>query len=178
MFRISFITQLLERIKRDKKQNLTDLPSGIRTGLARYLASGEEILFTLRDFRAIYKAPRWLDSNTYFNSWFILTNHRIIIARNSSSFKKFRDIPYNMINQIDYEPGVLDYKLIIHSPGTVDIIEFLREVREHCEGLELRINMALESGRRIFASIYCFSCGSKVPKESKFCSECGTNLQT
>ena len=177
MFRISSIARLLGRINRET-QNFIELPSGLKSGLTSYLTPDEEVLFTVRDFRAIYKAPRWLDSNTYFNSWFILTNLRIIIARNSSSFKKFREIPYNMINQVDYEAGVSEYKLTIHSPGTVDIVEFLRETREYCKGLDLKLNYAIENARKVFVTIYCFQCGCKIPKESKFCSECGTNLRT
>jgi hypothetical protein len=164
---------------KEKEQNFTELPSGVKSGLANYLRSGEEILFTLRNFRAIYKAPRWLDSNTFFNSWLILTNNRVIIAKNSSSFKKFRDIPLSEVKQIDYEMGALESRLTIESPGTVDIIEFLREARKLSEDLSQIINKALENFRQSgqpVSLIFCFKCGNKVPQGSKFCSECGERL--
>jgi hypothetical protein len=180
------VAQILERLKRyiseQKEHDFTDLPQGIKNGLLRYLKQGEEVLFTIRDFRAIYKAPRWLDSNTFFNSWFILTNQRIIIARNSSSFKRFRDIPLKTVKRVDYESGTLESRLTIHSPGEVDIIEFLRETREFCGDLGEKINGALESARKRgdiqgLDLILCIRCESRIPKGSKFCSECGVRLE-
>ncbi len=175
--------RLKEALDRRRKKNFTELPSGIKIGLTKHLEPGEEILITLRNFRAIYKAPTLMDSNTFFNSWFILTNRRIIIAKNSSSFKKFRDIPYNTIYQIHYETGMLDSKLIIHSPGTVDTIEFLRESRIYHEDLDIKVNRAVEEFKKWgkypdLGMIQCPQCGIKIPKESKFCLECGKSIQS
>jgi hypothetical protein len=176
--------QRLKEVLGRRKENFTELPSGIKTGLAKYLKPDEEILFTLLNFRAIYKAPALMDSNTFFNSWFILTNRRIIVAKNSSSFNKFRDISHNAIDQIHYETGALESKLIINSPGTVDIIEFLRESRIYREDLDIRVNSAIEEAKRsgkhpgVSDIIFCSQCGSKIPKESKFCSECGRSTKS
>lgn len=173
------LQSLKESLHKRGKKHFTELPSGIKTGLTKYLKPGEEVLFTLLNFRAIYKATTLIDSNTFFNSWFILTNRRIIVARNSSSFKKFRDIPHNSIDQIDYETGVLEPRLTIRSPGTVDIIEFLRESKIYREDLDIKINRAIEEAKKaekhpgIFDTIFCLQCGSKIPRASKFCSECG-----
>jgi hypothetical protein len=173
-----------ETLNRGRKKNFTELPSGIKTGLAKYLKPDEEVLFTLLNFRAIYKAPTMMDSNTFFNSWFILTDRRIIVAKNSSSFKKFRDIPHNTIDQIYYETGAWDSKLIIHSPSTVDTIEFLGESRTYHEDLDIKVNRAIEEIKKaekdpeVSDTIFCPQCGSKIPKESKFCSECGKNIQS
>src|SRR3970282_1909648 len=135
MFRIPLISKiaygLQNYLNKLDNQNITELPLGLKSGLTKYLSRDEDLLFTLRDFRAIYKAPRWIDSNTFFNSWFILTNKRIIIAKNSSSFKRFRDIPHNKISQIDYETGLLESKLIIHYPGPVERLDFIGEARKH-----------------------------------------------
>lgn len=175
---------LIESLSRRRKKNFTELPSGIKIGLAKYLKPGEEVLFTLLDFRAIYKAPTWMSSNTFFNSWFILTSSRIIIAKNSSTFNRFRDIPHNTIDQIHYETGVLDSKLTIHSPGTVDIIEFLRESRMYREDLDIRVKRAIEEAKKaekraeVSDTIFCPQCGNKIPKESKFCSECGRGIKS
>jgi ribosomal protein L40E len=180
------MAQILQSLKKYlNKRNVQthiELPQGIRTGLASYLTPGEEVLFSIRNYRAIYKAPRWADSNTFFNSWFILTNSRIIIARNSSSFKTFRDIPHNRISQIHYETEALESRLIIHSPNTVDKIEFAGESKRHCEDLDQRINKVLEEAQKgkehsgIFNTTICPHCKSRIPKESKFCSECGARL--
>ena len=175
MFRIPLISKITHGLQnylnKLDNQNITELPLGLKSGLTKYLTPDEELLFTLRDFRAIYKAPRWIDSNTFFNSWFILTNRRIIIARNSSSFKRFRDIPYNTINQIEYETGILESRLIIHSPRTVDIIEFIGEARKHSEGLEQKVQGIKEQA--ITDIVICPNCENKIPRGSKFCSECG-----
>jgi len=178
MFRIPLISKITNGLQnyfnKLDNQNITELPFGIKSGLTKYLSHDEELLFTLRGFRAIYKAPRWIDSNTFFNSWFILTNKRIIIAKNSSSFKRFRDIPHNKISQIDYETGLLESKLIIHSPRTVDIIEFIGEARKHSEGLDHKIHETKEEA--ISDMVFCSRCESKMPKGSKFCSECGEKI--
>ncbi|MER3447990.1 MAG: hypothetical protein C4291_14695 [Candidatus Dadabacteria bacterium] len=181
-------SRILQRLKgaldRRKKKNFTELPSGIKTGLAKHLVPGEEILITLRNFRAIYKAPTLMDSNAFFNSWFILTSRRIIIAKNSSSFKKFREIPHNTIDQIYYETGASDSKLTIRSADTVDTIEFLRESKTYREGLDMKVNKAVEEFKKsevyleIPDMIPCPQCRTKIPKWSKFCLECGKSIQS
>jgi hypothetical protein len=178
MFRIPPISKIAHGLQnylnKIDNQNITELPIGIKSGLSKYLTTDEEVLFILRDFRAIYKAPRWIDSNTFFNSWFILTNKRIVIAKNSSSFKRFRDIPYNSISKVDYETGLLESRLIIHSPRSVDIIEFIGEARKHSEGLDQRLNRVIKSA--VFETVICANCECKLPMGSKFCSECGSKL--
>ena len=175
MFKIPLISKiaygLQNYVNKLDNQNITELPLGIKSGLTKFLTPNEELLFTLRNFRAIYKAPRWIDSNTFFNSWFILTNRRVIIAKNSSSFKRFRDIPYNTINQIGYETGILEHRLILHSPRTIDIIEFIGESKKHSEGLEQKILRIKEQA--ISDTVFCSKCESNMPKGSKFCPECG-----
>jgi hypothetical protein len=178
-----FLSQIIRKLKlwinERKKAALTELPQGIKTGLLKHLKPQEEILLTLRSFRAIYKPPRWIDSNTFFNSWFILTNHRIIVARNSSSFKKFRDILLHTVNQTEYEEGERESRLTIHSPGTVDIIEFLKEVRAHCKDIEGMVKKALKEAYTMKPDVaFCYECGSQIPRHSKFCPECGIRLLT
>ncbi|MCZ6554727.1 MAG: hypothetical protein O6759_01260, partial [Candidatus Dadabacteria bacterium] len=46
--------------------NYTELPQRIQTGLNKYIKDDDEILFTLMDYRAVYKAPKFIDSNTFF----------------------------------------------------------------------------------------------------------------
>ena len=165
-------------------RNYTELPQGIRKGLEKYLNNGENILITLLDFRAIYKAPTFLESNTFFNSWFILTNNRVIIARNSSGFKRFRDIPLDTITQIYSELDNMDPKITINSPGNEDIIEFPKQTSEHCATLEKSLRDAIENVKNSHTEpgdmdfIFCPKCGSKTLKTGHFCSECGSRLRT
>jgi len=162
--------------------NYTELPEKIQTGVNKYLKDDERIILTLLDYRAIYRAPKFIDSNTFFNSWFILTNHRIIIARNSSKFKRFRDIPLSDITQIFYELDDTEPRISITTPGNEDIIEFMKAGAEHCVNLDKKIDLAIENAKTQNIkiandeSILCNKCGSKVLSHSKYCSECGSRL--
>lgn len=164
--------------------NYTDLPEGISQGLRKYLDDDEKPILTLRNFRAIYRAPRWLDSNTFFNSWFILTERRIVVARNSSAFKRFRDIPLNTITQLFCELDRTEPKITINSPGHEDIIEFSKKASSHCEGLEESLKSTIDNARKSRREpgddgfVYCGKCGSKILRGSHFCSECGARIQT
>jgi len=165
-------------------QNYTELPERIQTGLNKYLKDDEKILLTLLDYRAIYRAPKFVDSNTFFNSWFILTNDRIIIARNSSNFKRFRDIPLLDITQIFYEIDNTEPRISITTPGKEDVIEFMRAASAHCQDLEKVIDGAIENSksRKLHTGkddfVLCSKCGSQVLSESKYCSECGSRLDS
>jgi hypothetical protein len=188
MPKIPFITPILETLQgfvsRLESKNFTELPSELKHGLSSYLSKDEEILLTLRNYRAIYKAPRWTDSNIYFQSWFILTDQRILILRNSSAFKLFRDIPLSDVSGTRYEVENLNPVVTIISPGNEDRIEFISKVTEHCEDIGKKINEALEKNRQLSKftqekdTIYCHNCGSKIPSKSSFCQECGVSLKT
>ncbi len=162
--------------------NYTELPERIQVGLDKYLEEDEDIILTLMDYRAIYRAPKFIDSNTFFRSWFILTTDRIIIARNSSNFKRFRDIPLSDITQMFYELDNTEPKISITTPGKEDIIEFMKAGAVHCEDLDKKIDAAIENAKARNIKtlsdefILCTKCGSKVLSQSKYCSECGSRL--
>lgn len=171
-------------VSRLETRNYTELPEGIHKGLGKYLSEDETLRATLLNFRAIYRAPRWLDSNTFFNSWFILTDRRIIIARNASVFKRFRDIPLAGITQIYYELDSTEPKITINSPGHEDIIEFPKKASIHCSVLEGTLKDVIEVARKTHQQsgegdfIFCSRCGSKILRGSHFCSECGSKLNS
>lgn len=187
MSKIPLITPLIESIQglinKLESKNFTDLPSELNGSLSSYLSPGEEILLTLKNYRAIYKAPKWIDSNTYFNSWFILTDQRILILRNSSSFKMFRDIALDEVSRTLYEMENLEPRITIISPGKEDRIEFVSKVTKHCEDIGKKVNEALEKRRQNSQlstekyTIYCSNCGSNIPRKSNFCPECGESLK-
>lgn len=160
----------------------SELPQGIRKGVEKYIKEEESILVTLLNWRVIYKAPKFIDSNTYFHTWFILTNHRIIIARNSSEFKRFRDIPLSSISQIFYELDYSKLRITITSPGHEDIIEFPKQASPHCTGLEELMNEAIGNARVMLGNspeggyIHCSACGGRILGGSHYCSECGAKL--
>jgi len=167
MSKIPYVTRFLEFIKRYlnnlESQNLTDLPSHLTDGLDNYLKAEEAVLLT-------------------FNSWFILTNQRILILRNSSSFKMFREIPFDEIQRTNYEMDGLEPRITIISSDKEDKIDFLRDAIRHCENIEEIFNNALMNAREkaetrvARETMFCYNCGSKIPRKSKFCSECGQEL--
>jgi PH (Pleckstrin Homology) domain-containing protein/zinc ribbon protein len=181
---MAIVSALKSLINNLVTNNYTEIPEKIQTGLVKYLNDNEEVLFTLLDYRAIYKAPKWVDSNTFFNSWFVLTNHRIIIARNTSSFKRFRDIPLNDITQIFYELEGLEGKISITCPGKEDIIEFSKATNPYYGSLEKELKNAFENAKghkRVVLdteSILCAKCGSKIGSDSKYCPECGARVSS
>ncbi len=186
-FKLPLISPLLETIRgslgRMESKHYTELPPELKNQLSAYLSADEEILLTLRNYRAIHKAPRWTDSNTYFNSWFILTDQRILILRNASSLKIFRDIALDEVSRTLYEVERLGPRVTILTPGKEDRIDFVGDALKHCEDIGKKINEALEKNRQSSKlargkdTMYCHNCGSRIPKQSKFCSECGISLK-
>ena len=162
--------------------SFTELPDSIAEGLRKRLGDGEKVHFTLLNWRAIHKAPSFTDSNTYFSSWFILTAGRIIIARNSSELKMFREIPLNAITGTHYELDRREPRMTITTPGNVDIIEFQKKAGEYISGLEELLKTAIADARSaapVAATVeivLCGGCGSSIPKSSRFCPECGVRV--
>lgn len=162
--------------------SFTELPGGIAEGLRKRLVDGEKVFFTLLNWRAIHKAPNFTDSNTYFSSWFILTTARIIIARNSSELKIFREIPLNAITSIDSELDRSEPRMTITTPGNVDKIEFQKKAAEYISRLEELLKTAIADARMaapVIAEleiVLCGGCGSRIPKSSRFCPECGVRV--
>jgi len=162
--------------------SFTELPGSIAEGLRKRLDEGEKVHFTLLNWRAIHKAPNFTDSNTYFSSWFILTASRIIIARNSSELKMFREIPLNGITSIHYELDRSEPRMTITTPGNVDKIEFQKKASAHTPELEELLKTVIAEARRaapVSAAagiVLCGGCGNGIPKSSRFCPECGVRV--
>lgn len=180
------LTQAYERIKeffqRIEAKNFTELPASLQSGLSNYLTNGEDVLITLRNYRAIYKAPKWRDSNTFFNSWFILTSHRVLILRNSSSFKMFRNIPLEFISETNYEMDRSEPQIKFSSHDREDIIEFSKRSINYCKKIENKVKDALANVTILqkdspdSETIHCHNCGTKILRHSIFCFRCGTKL--
>ncbi|MCL4246071.1 MAG: PH domain-containing protein [Candidatus Dadabacteria bacterium] len=162
--------------------SFTELPPGIAEGLRKRLGEGEDVHFTLLNWRAMHKAPTFTDSNTYFSSWFVLTTKRIIIARNSSELKTFREIPLNGITDIHYELDRREPRVTITTPGNVDKIEFQKRAAGHAAELEGLLKTAISEARRTAPVaveteiVLCGGCGSGIPRTSRFCPECGVRV--
>jgi len=178
----SFLSKIKSIFTYSDPEKINQIPPGIKAGLDRYLQSEETVLSTLKSFRAIYKAPKWSDSNTFFNSWFILTNRRIIIAKNASSFNCFRDIALERIGETFFDKDEIEPKIMISSPGKEDIIEFPKSLFGDSEELEKKLGEAIKNLREQYQTAtknkfeFCFKCNSTIQAGSKFCPECGIKL--
>ncbi len=159
------------------------LPPSLREAVERYVEENENIILTLRTIRAIYKAPSFRDSNIYYSSWFVLTSSRVIVLRNASTLKKFREIPLQLIEHIEYEFEREESKLTITSANKVDIMEFHNAAYEPWSELKAVVQDTLKAGAAETPTtgvdhMFCGMCGTKIPSTSKFCFSCGAEVKT
>lgn len=89
----------------------------IKNMFAPYKDTDEEILGTEQTTRVKYDARRFIDSNSFFCAWIILTTKRIVIVKNKTSYGTFSPpISVEMLKNdkektITYEPEriILDF---------------------------------------------------------------------
>ena len=156
---------------------ITFIPDSLKKDLKENLQTGEEILSTLRVYKANYKAQRVFDSNSFFNAFMILTNQRVIIARNSKRLQKFRDIPLNIIQHQTFETSRDVPVLTIHMLNERDILEFPRRSKDEVEPvINILIDLLESSTKESSENIYCRFCGFSIPQDSNFCENCGKKL--
>ena len=141
---------------------MTDLPVAVQEGLSKYLDSGEDVLFSLRTNRSIYKAPSLRESNQFYGTWFVVTSKRTAVLRNGSNLQIFRDILYEKIERVLYETGDKEASLTVEEHDRRDIQEFGVQSVPHFDELKKRLEKARENFK---------SSGSQLPKN--YCSKCG-----
>jgi len=182
---VSLIDFIAKLFARGPDKFLTDVPRDVRAGLERYIEGDEEILYILRTMRAVYKAPSWRDSNQLYRAWIVLTTKRVLILKNSSGFKLFRDVPLNGLKHITYDAGDIEYKITFESPpDSSDTVEFLGEAAAVCPHFrELLDDLSAPSGLSAPPSgeagstvNYCPHCGVHLTMQGNFCHECGAKL--
>jgi hypothetical protein len=178
------IENLISRLLEGRKdQYLTEVPEKVAGGMEEYIDEDEKPLFKLRSFRALYSTPTWIESNQFFSAWVIVTSKRLMILKNSSSFKLFRDIPLGSIEELNYEFEPRKYKITIKSPHKTDILEFTGESINFCPELR-RILETVCTPSRLTGKVrtpslgisHCYFCGFRLPNPANFCPECGKKL--
>lgn len=159
-------------------EELLRIPTSLQKDLEDSLQDNEKIVHNLRTYKATYKAKRILDSNSYFNAIMILTNQRMIVARNSSRLKKFRDVPLNLIQNQTLEISEDIPILTMNLSNTKDILTFPKNSKEQVEPVVKTLKELLENNaNKSTQKIFCRYCGKKVPEDSQFCQECGKELK-
>lgn len=181
---ISKIESFLSRVFTGfKDPYLTEVPKKVAQGMAEYINEDEEPLFKLRSFRAVYSAPSWLESNQFFSTWVVVTSKRLMILKNSSVFKLFRDIPLGSIEGLNYEFEPRQYRITIKSPHKTDILEFTGYAITFCPELRRILGTVCTHSEIIGKAQkpspginYCYFCGFRLPNPANFCPECGKKL--
>lgn len=157
--------------------NIYDIPEKLHDELKENLQPSEEIINTLRLFKSNYKAERIIDRNSFFNAFMILTNQRIIVARNSKSLQKFRDIPLNIIQHHTFEVSSDRPILTIHMLNSRDILEFPKKSKAQVDpAIESLKHLLSKTNEEPKDKIYCRFCGYSIPSDSSFCENCGKKL--
>lgn len=133
----------------------------------------ETILSSVRVYKTrSYGGSMW-DSkyNTFFQTWFFITDKRIVVARNTMPLKIFASIPFSDISSIEYAPEILE----IQAKGISYNIEFFDDPL--FEKLQKEIDSLIEKNSALSEAYpYCTYCKEFSPKRSRFCLECGKEV--
>lgn len=173
----SIIDRLKSFFSNPSGDELFSLPDKLTKDIEDILGEEEELVLGIRALSAKYKAPRLIDSNTFFNPFIIFTSSKIVIAKNSSSLNIFREI--GLRNIVDHKFDISDQRssLTLKLYNSSDIITFHPYSAEQTEKVEGSFKKILET----FSSpsekkLFCRYCGEKIPADSNFCSDCGSRL--
>lgn len=155
-------------------KDLLSLPERIKNELSLSLSGDEKIIVSMKTDRVIYRAGLSRDSNTFYKTFAVLTSKRLIIAKNSTSLKIFRDFQLSQVNSLLYEE--IASKPTIH----VDIVNSkyvlsmppgsFAEAKTFFE----TFNSFIEPGK--LENNFCSTCGNKIQTDSVYCSHCGKKI--
>ena len=167
---------LLGRIQDPSGKQLFMLPEKIKSGLLQLLTGDEEFILSLKTQRAIHKAPISRDSNTFYNSYAILTTRRLIIAKDGTKLNIFRELDLASINSQSYEKKHGKPQLSIFSLNSKYTLSFPPNSFTEAEEFVSAFTMALNESS--LKETYCQGCGKKIPADSVYCSHCGKKTDT
>lgn len=162
------------------KKETSYIPPKLREDLLNDLEDGESLLKCVQSLSSTYKPKSWLDRNTFFNTFFILTSRRLIIARNSRELKIFRDINLDQIQKYRIETGKKGHNIIeIQSFDSQDTVVIHRTLTEEVEEVKKLIPRQIEQQEKSHGNkqVYCMHCGVKISESSRFCSSCGKKVK-
>lgn len=171
----SLFDRLKNIFRTPTEEDLLRFPEKLLSDIKGILDEDESLVFSIKALSAKYKAPRLLDSNTFFNPFFILTTRRVIIARNSSRLNIFREIELRNILDHKIESSGNSPGLTLKHYNASDIITFHPSSPEQSEQLDGFLSELLEKRHSAAGkTIFCRYCGEKIPADSNFCPECGS----
>lgn len=159
------------------------LPEKLHSSVKEYLSGNEEIRCSIKNHRAVHNANNWNDKNTFFNSWCILTNRRLLILRNFDYVKVFREIDIPRIEDYRIEKSEDNINIKITTSGILDTIEFPRYLVSHADKFSNKFADTVKHCKEKYLvdnqgiiKLECPKCKKPVSEGDKFCSGCGSRL--
>lgn len=178
-----FIEKFLQKITFAALDDPINPPKKLHGSIKEFLPDNESILCTVRNYRAIHNAKNWKDRNTFFNSWCILTDRRLLIIRNLDYVKVFREIHLPRIEDFRIEKSLDNLIIKIITSGIEDTVEFSRYLLDHAERFSIKFSDAVIRFREVqlfnssgLVKLECPKCAKMVFENDKFCSHCGSSL--
>jgi hypothetical protein len=159
------------------------LPKLLHNNIREYLANNEDIKCSIKNYRAIHNADKWRDRNTFYNSWCILTDKRLLILRNLNYVKVFREIQVPKIDDYSIEKSDDNIMVKIITSGVEDRIEFSRYLIDHAVKFTDKFTNLVKTSKEKYIvdkqgriKMKCPKCSKAISEEDKFCSNCGSSL--
>ena len=163
-----------------EKKEKSYIPDSLKKDILNDLSDGEDLLICIESLSSTYRPKNWFDRNTFFSTFLIVTNKRLIIAKSSSELKIFRDIDLDQIrkykfnrakrghNVIEIECFDSSDKIVVHKTLSDEVQELKEIFDKQFKEIESSLKKNFE---------FCMHCGAKIPLASKFCSTCGKKVK-
>ncbi|MDP2676727.1 MAG: zinc ribbon domain-containing protein [bacterium] len=166
--------KMIEWMHKQLEPNLRDMPEAIKRGIQEKYEE-DTVLLTLKSDHIRHEGLKFTssDNNTFYQSWLVLTDKRIIAARNSSTFKEFVSTPYAMLEPLSILFSFADGMLTFNEKnGKSYKVEFLKYADEYFEELDITLREMADRAQHK----KCPHCGREIEQESNFCPGCGRDI--
>ena len=138
------------------------------------LSGDEKIVISMKTESVIYKAGSSKDSNTFYKIFAILTSKRVILAKNSTSLKIFRDFQLSQVNSLLYEEVASKPTIHVDIANSKYILSLPPGSFTESKTFFDTFNSLLEPGKR--ENNFCSKCGNKIHTDSVYCSHFGKKI--
>ena len=176
----SIIEKLSNIFSLGTPSDATELSDKLKESILSNLKDGEQLIHSIRNFRAFCDAKSYQDKNTYFNSWCILTDRRLLIIRNLDHFNLFREIALPEVTDHKIEKSEAEVIITFTTAKAKDVIEFSKNAVSFAVEFSDILVKTLKTAKDKHSITKdgkiekkCDDCGIFVAQETKFCSDCG-----
>lgn len=155
-------------------KDLLSLPEKIKNDLSLSLSGDEKIIISMKTERVIYRAGSSKDSNTFYKAFAILTSKRVILAKNSTSLKIFRDFQLSQVNSLLYEEVASKPTIHVNIANSEYVLSLPPGSFTEAKTFFDTFNSFVEPGKG--ENNFCSKCGNKIHTDSVYCSHCGKKI--